>query len=49
MYIDLETFERIKAQWADDPDELARLQRGSLARARGLDVGRSLVVLGCSE
>ncbi|KAL8425377.1 hypothetical protein Efla_003605 [Eimeria flavescens] len=27
MFIDLETFERLKEQWADDPEELRRVQR----------------------
>ncbi|KAL8275513.1 hypothetical protein Esti_000464 [Eimeria stiedai] len=27
MFVDLKTFERLKAQWADNPEELKRLQR----------------------
>ncbi|OEH78264.1 aldo keto reductase family [Cyclospora cayetanensis] len=43
MFIDLETFERLKAQWADDPEELKRLQRGTPHWSRPLRGGVALV------
>ncbi|KAL8454803.1 hypothetical protein Emed_000054 [Eimeria media] len=32
MFVDLETFERLKAQWADNPEELKRLQKATAKR-----------------